>query len=78
MRRTCQPVGLAHTEADGKQRERVDNVHTEVEDTLEHHHHQSQLHNTGGDKRIEPAHLDGNSQGSHTYKGALIYSVHPW
>lgn len=68
VRRTCQPVGLAYTEADGKQRERVDNVHAEVEDTLEHHHHQPQLHNTGGDRGIKPACLDGNSRGSHTYK----------
>lgn len=59
MRTTCQPVGLAHTEADGEQRERVDNVHAEVEDTLEHHHHQPQLHKTRGDGRIEAAGLEG-------------------
>lgn len=59
MRRTCQPVGLAHAEADGEQRERVDHVHAEVEDTLEHHHNQPQLHNTRGDRRLEAARLDG-------------------
>lgn len=53
MRTTCQPVGLAHTEADGEQRERVDNVHAEVEDTLEQHHHQPQLHKTRGDRRMK-------------------------
>lgn len=68
MRRTCQPVGSEDTEAGSKQRERVDDVHAEVEDTLEHHHHQPQLHDAGGDRRVKAARPDGISQGSHAYQ----------
>lgn len=68
VRCTCQPVGSEHTEADSEQRERVDDVHAEVEDTLEHHHHQPQLHDAGGDRRVKPARVDGTSQGSCTYQ----------
>lgn len=71
MRTTCQPVGLEHTEADGEQRERVDNVHAEAEDTLEHHHHQPQLHKTRGDRRMKQQVW----RGTHA---SLSCSTHPW
>lgn len=42
----CQSVGSEDAEAHGKQREGVDEVHAEVEDALEQHHHEPELHDT--------------------------------
>ena len=48
MHCTCQSVAPTDAQAHGKQRERVDEVHAEVKDALEQHHHQPELHNTQG------------------------------
>lgn len=42
-RPTSQSVWPADTQPHGEQREGVDEVYTEVDQTLEHHHHQPQL-----------------------------------
>lgn len=51
--RTCQPERAKDAEANGEQREGVNEVHTEVEDALEQHHHQPQLHNTATHKGLK-------------------------
>lgn len=44
---TCQSVGPTDAEAHSEEREGVNEVHTEVEDALEQHHHEPQLCDTG-------------------------------
>lgn len=57
---TCQSVGLTDALAQSEQREGVDEVHAEVEDALEQHHHQAQLHSDmRGSKTNIPAFLCG-------------------
>lgn len=43
---TSQSVGLTDPQRHGEQREGVDEVHAEMKDALEQHHHQPQLPNT--------------------------------
>ena len=40
---TCQSVGSEESEAHGEQREGVDEVNTEVENSLEHYYHKAEL-----------------------------------
>lgn len=42
-RPTSQSVWPAHAQPNGEQREGVDEVYTDVDQTLEYHHHQAQL-----------------------------------
>lgn len=72
MRPTCQPVGSEHAQADGKQGERVDDVHAEVEDALEHHHPQPQLQDAVGDRRVGPT-----SQGFRYIPATSLGRYHP-
>lgn len=66
---TCQPVVLEDAEAGGEQREGVNEVHAEVEDALEQHHHQPQLHHTGTQRSQKQTHPSGSDKSrSHILK----------
>lgn len=59
QQRTCQPVGSKDAEPHSKQGEGVDEIHAEVEDALEQHHHKPELHDTGTRRDQKQSHPAG-------------------